>query len=258
MTWAKVKFFWDNVFGISGGALAATSTASGYAVANIHNGLEVNSWKAANTTTPMYITIDTYSSATESDTLVILGHNLNTIGATLGVHYSTDNFAASIIDAFTPFAPTSDAVILKEFTSPGGKRYWRLYLTGTLSAAPEIQIAMLCNKTELDYCTASFDPYEQEAKANINISQGGYVTGIHEIYTERSLSLTFEDADSTLYGKVKTWWETHGMNQLFVAWETANNPTDVYLMRPDGKFNNPLTNGGAYRDITINLKGRKE
>jgi hypothetical protein len=47
------------------------------------------------------------------------------------------------------------------------------------------------------------------------------------------------------------------MKQFYVAWETANNPDDIFLMRSDGDFNNPLTNGGAYRDITINLKGRK-
>jgi hypothetical protein len=114
------------------------------------------------------------------------------------------------------------------------------------------------DKTELDYATASYDPYAQNVKANVGLSQGGYVTGIHEKYTERSLALRFADADSTLYDKVKSWWDTSGLKNFFVAWETANNPTDVFLMRPDPKFNNPLTNGGAYRNITINLKGRKE
>lgn len=256
--WAKIKFLWDNVFGITGGNLSATSTASGYDVKNIYNMLETNMWKAANTTTPMYITIDTFSAATEADSLVLLGHNLNTIGATIGVHYSTDNFVADIHDAFTPFAPTSDNALLKEFTSPGGKRYWRFYITGTLSAAPEIVIAMLCNKTELDYATASYDPDEQDVKANVNVSDTGYLLGIHRKYTERSMILRFEDADSALYMKIKGWWEANGLKNFFVAVDTANRPNDVYLMRPDPKFSNPLKSGGLYRDIAISLKGRKE
>ena len=67
----------------------------------------------------------------------------------------------------------------------------------------------------------------------------------------------FKEGDSTLYGKVSDWIDRNGMKQFFVAWENANNPDDVFLMRPDGRYNNQLTNGGLYRDITINLKGRK-
>ena len=258
--WAKIKFFYDTMLGSAGSTLTATTTASGdYAAAYIYNMLEVNMWNAANTTTPMYLTYDAGSGNTKTaDYLAIIGHNLNTIGATITLQYSTDNFTADINDAFTGEAPASDNVYLKEFTAPAAKRYWRLKITGTLSAATYLTLCIWGSKTELDYATAAFDPYEQEVKAAMGMSQVGYVTGIHAQYTERSLDLKFEDADSTLYNKIKAWFDASGPKNFFVAWETANSPNDVYLVRPDAKFSNPFKLGGTYRDITVNLKGRKE
>lgn len=101
-------------------------------------------------------------------------------------------------------------------------------------------------------------PYEQNVKASVGLSQGGYVTGVHVEYTERSLSLVIEDADAALYAKVKDWWDRSGLKNFFVAWDTTNSPNDVWFMRPDTKFSNPFKAGGLYRDITINLRGRKE
>ena len=257
--WAKIKFFFQTMLGSAGSTLTATSTASGYAVNNIYDMLETTLWKAANTTTPMYLTYDAGSGNTKTaDYIAILGHNLYTAGATIDLQYSTDNFAADITSAFTAFAPTADTVILKEFTNPGAKRYWRLKITGTLLAAPSISTLIWGNKTELDYASASFDPYEQEVKAAVNMSQGGYVTGIHTQYSERSLSLRFDDVDAALYLKFKDWWDSSGLKNFFVAWDTTNSPNDVWFMRPDTKFSNPFKAGGIYRDVTVNLKGRKE
>src|SRR3989337_1893899 len=226
----------------------ASSTATGdYSVSYLFNWLETNMWKAANTAVPMYVTYDSGSGNTTSpDYLIILGHNFNTIGASIKLQYSTDNFAADINDAFAYFAPSADTVILKEFTAVA-KRYWRLKIIGTLSAAPYMTLCVSGSKIELDYATASFDPYQQEVKANTGLSNGGYVTGIHTKYTERKLDLKFNDADATLYGKIKEWWDAHGLKNLFIAWEGTNNRNDVYLMRPDDKFSNPFTSasGGA-------------
>ncbi len=260
-TWAKVKFFWDTMLGSAGSTFSATSTKAmgDYDADYLHNWLETNLWKSANTTTPMYITYDAGSGNTkQADYLVILGHNLNTIGATVTLQYSTDNFAADINDAFTPQAPSADTVYLKEFTDPGAKRYWRLKITGTLSAVPFMALCVWGETTELDYASASFDPYAESVKANVGTSYGGYTTGIHTQYSQRQLSLIFNDADSTLYSKVGNWWEVHGLKNMFVAWETANNPSDVFLMRPKESFNNPFNATGLYRNVTIALTGRKE
>ncbi len=260
-TWAKIKFFYDIMLGTAGSSLTATSTASGdYSVNYLYNMLETNMWKAANTNTPMYIAYDAGAgNAKTADYMVILGHNLKTIGASIVLQYSTTGaWAGEEIGVFAGFSPDADTVILKEWAALATARYWRLKITGVLSAPPYMTLLIWGLKTELDYATASFDPYEQEAKANINLSQGGYVTGVHTQYAERSLQLRFDDADATLYGKIKTWWDTSGLKNFFVAWETANNPNDIWLMRPDTKFSNPLMNGGLYRSISVNLKGRKE
>lgn len=261
--WAKFKFFYDTMLGAAGSTLTATSTeATGdHDVDYIHNWLETNMWEAEDIglADPQYLTLDLGASNTaDCDYLCILGHNLNTVGATVTLQYSTDDFAADINDAFTGVAPSADTVFLKEFTAPGAKRYWRLKISGHGSTAPYMAICVWGLTTELDYATASFDPYEQNVKAAVGISQGGYVTGVHTQYAERALNLSFADADSTLYGKVKSWHDSHGLKNLFVAWETANNPTDVYLMRPSAKFRNPFNQTGLYRNISVQLTGRTE
>lgn len=258
-TWNKIRFYWSTMLGSTGSSLTATSTASGYTLTDIYNMLESNTWKSAVTTNPQYITYDAgVGNTATADYLAIIGHNLKTIGATITLQYSTDNFSTDVNDAFTGFAPSADTVILKEFTAPAAKRYWRLKISGAMSAAPYMTLCIWGSMTELDYGSAAYDPYEEDVKASVNLSQGGFVTGIHTQYSERSLSLRFEDADSTLYGKVKAWWTGSGLKNFFVAWDTANNPNDVWLMRPDPKYSNPLANGGIYRSITVNLKGRKE
>ncbi|GAF92177.1 unnamed protein product, partial [marine sediment metagenome] len=88
-------------------------------------------------------------------------------------------------------------------------------------------------------------------------SQGGYVQGIHEKYVERELEFVIDDIDDTLYQTIKAYRETHGKKQLFIAWETANNPTDVWLMMPTNRFRNPFKLGGAYRTANFSFAGRK-
>lgn len=256
-TWNKVRFFYDTMLGAAGSTLTATSAAPGYEAPNINNMIETNMWRASSLADPHYITFDAGAGAgAGADYLVVYGHNLAACGATVVLQYSADNFSADINDAFVPEAPATDRIYLKEFPQTSQYRYWRLRITGH-TAVPYMTICVWGNSTELDYASTSFDPHSQDAKANVNLSYGGYVTGIHTQYVERSMALRFEDADEALYARVKGWWETSGLKHLFVAWENANSPDDVFLMRPDTRFDNPLKNGGTYRDITINLKGRK-
>ncbi len=257
MAWNKIKFFYDSIPAVSSAVLGATTQRTDAPVENISNMMEVNMWAASEAIDPLYITVDLGGVNTQkaADYLVVYGHNLGSVGAAVVLQYSLDGFA--YIDAFTAQTLSSDTVFLREFTQTPEARYWRLKITGC-SAPPYISICIWGMKTELDYASASFDPYAQEASASVNMSYGGYVTGVHTQYVERALSLRFEDADTVLYNKVKDWWETSGLKNFFVAWENTNNPDDVFLVRPDTKFSNPLTNGGLYRSITLNLKGRKE
>ncbi len=194
------------------------------------------------------------ASAVDADFFAISGHNLLPLVMTIRVYYSDDNSAWTQAGALNPYTSKTQFI---GFSSNGSYRYWRINMIN-MSAAPSIAIAMLGLKTEIDYASASFDPYSESVSSKVNISHGGFVTGIHTKYSEREMTLKFDAADSDLYNKIKDWWDGSGLKNFFIAWETANNPTDVWLMRPSEKFTNPLTNGGATRDITVNLRGRKE
>ncbi len=260
LDWAKVKFFYDTMLGTPSSTLQATSTESGdYDVKYLHNWLETNKWQAADSSTPQYITYDAGSgNSNEADYLIVYGHNLAEAGASITLQYSDDGFISDVNDVFTTEAISSDAVYLKEFVGPGAYRFWRLKIEGPLSEVPCMTLCLWGEATELDYCTSSFDPNEEDIKANVGISYGGYLTGSHIKHVERRMLLNFSDSDSLLYQKIKLWRDTHGLNNLFVAWELANNPADVWLMRPSPRFRNPLNETGLYRDISIELNGRKE
>lgn len=262
-TWARIKFFWSTMLGAAGSTLTAGSTASGYSVASIYNMLEINSWQAANTTSPVNINLDLgVGNTATADYFAIVGHNLFTIGAKVSLWASNDNFSADIRQAGSYVIPATDSALVHEFTAPTASRYWRLVVEknggGSFSAAPYLTICIWGLKTELDYASASFDPHGYDEQANISQSYGGYVAGVHTQFIERGFTLSFLDIDSTLYAKLASWYDTHGLKNFFVAWETANSPADIYLMRRTPGRNNPLTRGGAVRDATISLKGRKE
>lgn len=262
--WEVIKFFYKTMLGSAGSTLAATSTeATGdHDVDYIFNWLETNNWLAEDSglADPQFLTYDAgVGNTKEADYICILGHNLNTAGATITLQYSTDNFAGDINDAFTGEAPTADTVYLKEFTSPGDFRYWRLKIAGHGATAPFLTLSPWGLTTELDYATTAFDPYEEDRKANINISHGGFITGIHTKYTERRFTLQFANSTLDFYNnKIRPWREDHGLQNFFVAWETGNNPLDAFLMRSTPRFRNPYTATGSHRDISIQLMGRKE
>jgi hypothetical protein len=255
--WAVVKFYYDSIPEKSGVTATAGSTEStgDYDVDYLAVPLEGSLWLAANAS-DVTIEFDAgVGNSFDADYFAIVGHNLNSIDASVALDWSAD--AAAWNNVVTGFLPSSDNAILKEFTSVGAKRAWRINLS-SLTAAPFMAIVKIGLKTELDYASGEYDPHAQIHKANVNISYGGIVTGIHPQYVERRMALHFPDADSTLYEKIKTFIDTNGLNNFFVAWELANNPTDIFLMRSDPRFNNPMKLGSIYRDIRLNLIGRKE
>lgn len=252
LNWAKVKIYYKT----SLASLTATSTATDYNVDNLLDFLENTSWKATSTAT-QYITYDAGVGNTyTADSLAISGHNLNTVGATLSLEYSTDNFVADVNDAFTAYEPASDFSLVKTFTSLA-KRYWRLKVTGG-SAAYEMAIAFWGAGVELDYASRSFDQNRQKNKASVNFSQTGYLLGIHNKWIERSFKIQFRDADDSLYTKIKDLWDDHGLNNFFLVWESDEHATEIFLMRMKSDFNSPFTRNAVYRNITLDLTGRVE
>jgi len=254
--WAKIKFYWKSILGSEGSTIEASSTFVTTSAANITSMLETSLWQASQSQGPHIITFDSGAGfAHGADYLAVAGHNFSSSGALVKLQYSQDGTVYQ--DAFAPFTPSSDRAFVKEFANPGAFRFWRVVLEGTMSA-PFIYVCSLGEMTVLDYASASFDPNEQEVKASVNLSHGGYLAGSHAKHTERSMSIRFDDADSSLYAKVAEWWEGNRGSNFFVAWEISNHPEEVFLMRPEARFSNPLKSGGAARDIVLSLTGRKE
>jgi hypothetical protein len=192
---------------------------------------------------------------TEFNHLVIHGHNFGTAGATYTLQYSDDGFVSDINNLFTGVAASSDNTILHEFSLQSANRF-RLKIENA-TVAPEIAIMYLGETVELDYASTDYDPNSEDDKAIVNTSQTGYVTGIYDKYIERSMSITFNDMDSTLYNKLVAWHDEIGRENFVIAWDTGEHSTEAFLMRHTGKFNAPLTKQGVYRNITLKFLGRK-
>lgn len=83
--WAVPTIYYEH--NLSG--LVASSELTGFEASKLLDGLESTWWKSAVTTTPLYFTFDAgEGNIITADYLTVSGHNLNSIGATLGLEYS--------------------------------------------------------------------------------------------------------------------------------------------------------------------------
>ena len=252
----KLKFYHDNILANTTVPLVATSTSTGvFAIDNISNGLETNRWKGTSTATQV-IEFDAGAGNTvDASYIAIFGHNLFAAGATAVVQHSTSGaWGGEHSNSFNGPIDTS-GVYLAEFATAGEFRYWRVLIQGQ-STIPYISIMNLGTVTTLDWIQPPFDPYAQQRMTNANITQGGFVSGIHTKHTERQLSISLANSNTAVYASVLDWNETNGAKNFFMAWNSTGDATAIYLVRPDDSFNNPLT-VDKLRNITINLKGRK-
>jgi len=256
MAWSKATFYYKH--SLSG--LTATSTATGdYDVANLLEMREDTFWKAT-TTADQYITFDAgVGNTITADYLAIAGHNLSSPDISFLLEYSSDNFASDINAAFSTDSPPSLKAWVKEFTSQTA-RYWRIKIVNASGTAASLAIAIWGVRTVLDFASLSYDSYAQNIDSNVNVSHAGYIAGIHERFRERKIRLQFNDVEAfgTIHTDLKAWFDDHGQQLTFLAWETTYHATDIFLVRSDGVRNWPLTNGGIYRNIPINLIGRVE
>ena len=253
MSWSKVTIYYKHNLS----SLVASSTASGFDVANLLDRLERTLWKG-DTIADITIKHDAGAGNTYyANSLRIARHNLASIGATLSMQYSTDDFVSDINNAFTPFIPSDDKAIIKEFTA-FNIRYSRIKLT-RMTDKPSMALAEWGRKTELDFASQLFDPHSYADNDNFNISAEGHLLGIHETWKERDITLVFDHADDTLYQKLVDLYGVVDLQNFFCAWEKTDHAADKWLVRRQpGRRNNPLIYGGNRRTITLNLTGRME
>lgn len=260
MGWAKWKIFYKHDLT----DLTATTTASGYDVDNLIDWQEDTWWVASNTTTPMYIYPASgpgNGSALTADYLGIYGHNLGTIGATVTLEKSDTGVWGGEEINVTDKTPTDDLTFVNEFTLTT-EDYWRLKITGSLSAPPEIAICVWGQKTELERATGAFDPDREDMKLEISRTNLGFTSGKHVYFSDRVFPFERESilTGDTLDQEIDLLWKNHGLANLFLVWESTLHGVDAFLTSLEGPPERPLikNTGGNHRRLKLPFRGLKE
>lgn len=251
MAFQAPKFLYDNRF--ADATPVASSTAAGYAVANLLDWKRFTWWQP--TVLPATITVDC-ASAQAADYCVVFGHDLAAQGATLEVRGSTDNFAASDVLVAT-VTPTSDKPILLTWASVS-YRYWRIRITG--STVPSLAIVAVGAALEMPaYLDEGFDPTRSKAEGEVNRSVRGHALGRVSEFRSWSQGVKFSFVEWDWIRD--TWrpaWQAHLEGTPFgFAWDGGDHADEVYLVESDGEYQTPHR-AGSYADLSLELMGVSE
>lgn len=257
MAWEGITFYWKHVLA----NLAATSTDAGYDIANILDRLDDTKWQAANTVTPQYIDITTGPGGGDSltaDFFGMGGHNFGTIGATATLQRSaTGAWAGEEVDVMVN-APSDNKTFVKENISVSDD-YWRLKISGSLSDKPYITHCYWGEKTELGFAEDLGDPDAFMDHDIINFSEEGDLLGVYGTWKEREIIFRFVFKDNAFWQTIVDWRENIDLLRFFMSWEKGEYPTENWLVsRKKGRFRNPVSINGLWREITLSLTGKME
>lgn len=246
---AKPTIFYDNR--LADGAIAASSTAAGFAAANVADWRPYTWWKP--TALPATLTVDC-GSAQAADYALIYGHTLGSAGCTLEVRASTDNFGASdvLVDSITP--SDDDPFVLQFATA--SYRYWRLRITGAASM-PAMAIAAIGAALELPiWLPRGFDPVGRKINGQTNTNENGQPLGRTIDYEQWRQRITLQRVSWSWVRD--TWlpaWRAHLRSSPFVlAWNTDLYPEDLKLVTAGNGFDTPHHEGPTC-DLQIELMG---
>lgn len=244
---AKPHIFYDNRLGDA--AVVASSTASGFAVANVADWRPYTWWKP--TVLPATLTVDC-GSAKAADYALVYGHDLYSKGCTLEVRGSTDNFGASNVLVAT-VTPTSDEPLLALFNS-ASYRYWRLRITG--GSVPTLAIAAIGARLELPtWLNQPFDPVGRQIMGQSNRSERGQALGRVVQFESWREQIKLERVSWSWVRS--TWlaaWRAHLRSTPFVfGWEVDLYPTDLKLVTAGDKFDTPHFSGSTC-DLTFDVE----
>ena len=245
----KSTFFYDNR--LADATVAASTTASGFAAANVVDWRPYTWWKP--TALPATLTVDC-ASAKAADYALVYGHTLFSSGCTVEVRGSTDNFGASN-NLVATLTPTSDAPFLISFGTVS-YRYWRLRITGA-ATMPALAIAAIGARLELPTGMAQgFDPVGRKIEGRSNRSENGQPLGrvIDFEMWKQSIRLP-----RVTWAWVRsTWlpaWRAHLRSNPFVfCWDTTAYPDDLKLVTAGDDFKTPHY-GPATCDLQVELQG---
>jgi len=125
-----------------------------------------------------------------------------------------------------------------------------------LTAVPFMAIAYWGDLVEWDF-PALFDPSAENDKANVNVSPTGFLLAINSKFIERTIAVRFRGVEDggTLWLALRAWWEDHGLNLLFIAWDIDNHPNEIYFVYPSPDFRGPFITANR-REVSLTFKGR--
>jgi hypothetical protein len=243
------KILYDNR--LKDAAPAASTTAAGYDVLNLRDWRAYTWWRP--TALPATITVDC-GVAKAANYALLYGHNLGSLGLTVEVRASTDNFAASdvLVDTVTP---ANDKPLLRTFASVS-YRYWRWRFTG--ASVPTIAIAPIGTALALPRrLKKGFDPIGRKLKASTNRSESGHALGRVIEYEEWSERLRFNNITwSWMRANFIPAWEAHLRSEPFAfAWDSTDHADETYLVMAKDAFTAPHQSG-EYLDLGVDVVGR--
>lgn len=241
---ALPKILHDNR--LDDGAPAASTTETGYNVANVNDWRPSTWWKP--TAVPATITVDC-ASPKSADYGLIYGE-----AATYEIRGSTDNFSASdVLLGSKTLTARGYGLILFNSAS---YRYWRVRQTGTVGAVAIAAIgAALVLPGPLD---AGFDPLGSKIYGSYNRSVAGQPLG---------RTIDFEEWSETIRVPFVTWswlrtywepaWAAHLRGEPFgFAWDTDTYPDDVKLVVVRDGYRAPHQ-PGQLANLQMDLMGVK-
>lgn len=163
------KFLYNSRF--ADAAPAASSTAAGFAVANLTDWRPYTWWQPSSL--PATVTVDC-GSAKAADYAALYAHDCASRGNTVEIRGSTDNFGASDV-LVASSAPADDGPLVLTFASVS-YRYWRLRIVN--GTAPTIAIAAIgAALTMPRLLDAGFDPTTRQVVGVANRSENGHPLG---------------------------------------------------------------------------------
>jgi hypothetical protein len=242
------------------GTPAATDTATGYDVNNIRDWRPYTFWMGSSLGTK-YLTVNC-GSAKAADSLFLLGHNLYTVGATISVECSSDNFASDVTVALAGFTVTDNKAVIKTFASKT-KQYWRIKLA-SCSAAPYLAVALLGARMDFPSPPESpFDPYNEGIEADAPRSVEGNLLESVVRYHPVEITAIFRILTRTwVLSTYRAFWDNHGKLLKPFAWcwdiVTYANLVHYLSLTPDARFSMPVSLKDYVDEIVLPMEGIAE
>lgn len=246
---ANPRIFYDNR--LADATPVASSTAAGnFAAANVVDWRAYTWWKAG--VLPATLTVDC-GVAKAADFALLAGHELHSVGASLEVRGSTDNFSASDV-LVASGTPGSDGPFLLTFGSVS-YRYWRLRVTG--STPPAIAIAAIGAMLEFPVgCASGFDPIGRKAVGQGNRNENGHPLGSVVDFEQWESDLRFEKVSwDWVRDTFLPAWRAHLRGTPFAfGWNTPAYGSELVIVTAGMQWSTPHF-AGSFADLSIKLSG---